>query len=507
MNTITRTSREIREAINGFWDGRDEMNLVEFPVALLAERAPKGVYTLKFQDEIRDKSSNQIIQRKVTVAATPEYGLPTAKDEEVLLGLLQLTKITNEFTHPRVLFSRHQLIDLLGWKQEGPSYRRLERAFDRWKSTSLTYTNAWRDNNKKVWTTRKGFGFLDSYEFRDSRSRHKNAAQHNLPFDELHSEFRWNFVLFESVQSGYLKKLDFSLVQRLKSAAARRLYRYLDKLFYGPGRHRQVFDLRTLCCEHLAMARTRETYHLRKDLQRAAEELEGIGFLHPCPEEYRFRKVNRGRYEVTFEKKHTSSVRRAENATVRPAVEHPLHQALIERRVSAEVAAEIIFSPEVTEERIQEKIEIHDWLIKHQDPRLSKSGPGFLVASIRKNYPKPDGFQNQADCEAKLAAQAEKEEIRAEREQRRKAQEQENFGADVQRVQQYLTQLPSNAARVQLEQDAVAATNSLWRNMYHSSQEKDSERYEDLRMIILHEYIFGNSSGERYSKGVKGGEA
>ena len=45
MGVITRTSREIREAIKGFWDGRDEMNLVEFPVALLAERAPKGIYT------------------------------------------------------------------------------------------------------------------------------------------------------------------------------------------------------------------------------------------------------------------------------------------------------------------------------------------------------------------------------------------------------------------------------------------------------------------------------
>src|SRR5688500_15705514 len=201
MRAITRTGREIRDAINGFWDGRDEMNLVEFPVALLAERAPKGIYTLKFQDEVRDQTTKQIIQRQVTVAATPEYGLPTAKDEEVLLGLLQLSKITNEFTDPRVLFSRYQLIDLLGWKQEGSSYYRLEKSFDRWKSTSLTYTNAWRDNQKKIWTTRKGFGFLDSYEFRDSRTRLKEK-QYDLPFDELHSEFRWNSVLFDSIQSG-----------------------------------------------------------------------------------------------------------------------------------------------------------------------------------------------------------------------------------------------------------------------------------------------------------------
>jgi hypothetical protein len=492
MNTVIRSSREIREAIKGFWDGRDEMNLVEFPVALLAERAPKGVYTLKFQDEIHDKTTNQIIQRKVTVAATPEYGLPTAKDEEVLLGLLQLTKITNEFTDPKVLFSRYQLIDLLGWKQEGPSYRRLEKAFDRWKSTSLTYTNAWRDNERKVWTTRRGFGFLDSYEFRDSRSRHKNIAQRDLPFDELHSEFRWNSVLFESVQSGYLKKLDYGLLQQLKSPAAKRLYRYLDKLFYGPRQHRQVFDLRTLCCEHLAMARSRETYHLRKDLLRAAEELEDINFLHPCPEEYRFRKLSRGQYEVTFEKQQTPINRQAE-IIVGPTTGHPLQRALIERGVSANVAADIMSSTELTEEQIQEKIEIHDWLIKRQDPRISKSRTGFLVASIRRNYPKPNGFQTRADREANLAIQAEREEAQAEREEHRKAQEREKFETDSQRVLQYLVHLSTDAARVQLEKDAVVATNSLWRNMYHNLKDKGGERYEDLRIMILYEYIFGNT--------------
>src|SRR4029450_1642433 len=102
--------------------------------------------------------------RHVTIAGTQKYGLPTAKDEEVLLGLLQLTKIINEFTSPRVEFSRYQLLELLGGKNEGPSDGRLMKAFDRWSNTSLTYNNAWRDNNKKEWTPRKGFGFLDSYE-------------------------------------------------------------------------------------------------------------------------------------------------------------------------------------------------------------------------------------------------------------------------------------------------------------------------------------------------------
>ena len=490
MGTLTRTSREIRDAINGFWDGRDEMNLVEFPVALLAERAPKGIYTLKFQDEVRDQTTKQIIQRQVTVAATPEYGLPTAKDEEVLLGLLQLTKITNEFTDPRVLFSRYQLIDLLSWKQEGPSYRRLEKSFDRWKSTSLTYTNAWRDNQKKTWTTRKGFGFLDSYEFRDSRVRQKNRQQRDLPFDELHSEFRWNSVIFDSIQSGYLKKLNYSVVQLLKSPAAKRLYRYLDKLFYGPGQQRKVFDVRTLCCEHLAMARTRETYHLRKDLQHASEEPESIGFIRMCPEEVRFRKVDRGSYEVTFEKQISPSQLQANLVGNSPVEDHPLYDALIERGVSASAATQIIASSQITDETVQEHIEIYDWLAKNHDNRVSRNGPGFLVASIRQNYPKPDGFRGQAELKARRDRQLEREQTQAEIENELRRQEQDSFECERQKVLSYLEALPDDDARVELEKTAVAKTKSLWRNMYNSTKHKGGEQYESLRIVILYDYIF-----------------
>ncbi len=500
MGTITRTSREIRKAINGFWDGRDEMNLVEFPVALLAERAPKGIYTLKFQDEVRNQASNQIIQRQVTVAATPEYGLPTAKDEELLLGLLQLTKITNEFTDPKVLFSRYQLIDLLNWKQEGASYHRLEKSFDRWKSTSLTYTNAWRDNHKKTWTTRRGFGFLDSYQFRDSRSSRKGDQQRDLPFDELHSEFRWNSVLFDSIQSGYLKKLDYSLVQRLKSPASKRLYRYLDKLFHGPGQQRKVFELRTLCCEHLAMARSRETYHLRKDLQRAAEELEAIGFIRARSEDSRFKRVGRGTYEVTFEKQNARSANQNEPTENPPSEIHPLYGALIERGVGANAVRDIMVNREFSDERVQEHIEIHDWLIKNHDTRISKNSPGFLVASIRENYPKPDGFRSQANLKARRETQSRKEIARAEKENEQWSQEQENFESERQKVLDHLSGLPSDEARTELEKTAVAKTKSLWRTMYNDAKEKDGERYEYLRMIILHDHIFENHNQSRTVK-------
>ena len=487
---IKRTSQQVRRAIQGFWDGRDEMNLVEFPVALLAERAPTGVYTLEFSDIFSDWQQHRTIYRHLTIAATPKYGLPTAKDEEVLLGLLQLTKITNEFTSPRVEFSRYQLLELLGWKNEGPSYRRLMKAFDRWLNTSLTYNNAWRDNNKKEWTTRKGFGFLDSYEFRDSRGRLGEGQQAELPLRELHSEFRWNAVFFESIQSGYLKKLDYSVVRQLKSPAAKRLYRYLDKLFHEPARVRLIFDLRTLCCEHLAMARTRETSHLRKDLHQTAQELEAIGFLELRSERDRFQKISPGVYEVVFEKKTPPLIIHSQPTTSASLSEtqHQLYQALIDRHIGPNDAAEFITSPAYPDEMIQEKIEIHDWLVERGDPRISKSASGYLVMSIRKNYSRPDGFYSKAERLTEQEKAVQQEEKRIEQEQRRQELEKAQHDADVQKVHDYLASLPSDATRKELERKAVA-TNRLWRELYYQTQ--GSDRHEFWRMEILKSYVLG----------------
>ena len=106
---------------DSFRDGRDEMNLVEFPFATLSERTG-GVNILEFQRETYDRVIGKPVTRKLTVTGDAKYGLPTAKDEEVYLGLLQLTKLHNAFEQPKVYFTRSQLIKLMGWKNRDWSY-------------------------------------------------------------------------------------------------------------------------------------------------------------------------------------------------------------------------------------------------------------------------------------------------------------------------------------------------------------------------------------------------
>ena len=106
------------------------MNLVEFPFATLSERSCNRK-VLEFQVEDYDRLLGKPVIRKLTVTGDAQFGLPTAKDEEVYLGLLQLTKVHNDFSEPVVYFTRSELIKLMGWRNRDWSYHRIATALDR----------------------------------------------------------------------------------------------------------------------------------------------------------------------------------------------------------------------------------------------------------------------------------------------------------------------------------------------------------------------------------------
>ena len=103
-------------------EGRDELNLAEFPLSAIADRLQPDQKTLMFEDRILDVSRGEMITRQLTITASDQYGLPTAIDDEVILGLVQLSK-TQDFADRKVSFTRYQLIQLLGWRRRGEKLR------------------------------------------------------------------------------------------------------------------------------------------------------------------------------------------------------------------------------------------------------------------------------------------------------------------------------------------------------------------------------------------------
>lgn len=207
-------------------DAKDEMNLAEFPLCSLAHRLPPEVKTLRFEDRQWDSGRNAWITRQLTVTGSNAFGLPTELDDEVLLGLIQLSR-QRGFLDRKVPFTRHELIRVLGWRDDSKSYRRLETSLNRWTGVTLYYNKAWWNRERKCWMDEK-FHVLDNVWL-----CHRDEPPPDTGLGEARtvSAFVWNEVIFRSFQAGNLKSIDLRFFTSLRSAVAKRLYRFLDKRF------------------------------------------------------------------------------------------------------------------------------------------------------------------------------------------------------------------------------------------------------------------------------------
>jgi hypothetical protein len=426
--------------------GKDEMNLAEFPITLLTDRVPKGQKIIQYQDQVFDEKLGRPVRRKLTISADEAYGLPTAVDDDVILGLIQLTKLANDFTAREVRFSRLDLIKMLDWPDSGASYKRLATSLKRWLGVSLVYENAWWDRKQQTWTT-KGFHIIDNFELNDGRS----SAQAEL----FPSKVIWNQAVFESFQAGYLKSIDYGLYLKLEHPTSKRMYRFLSKRMY----HRPdwTFDLRDLAFEHVGLSRnySGNAGKIKEKLQPAIGELEEVGFLVPLPKDERFQKGGKD-WKIRL-------VHRADSAPLPASAKTfdavPLAAVLVQRGVSQRVAAELVQQhPAGT---IQAKLEVFDWLAEKKDKRIAKSPAGYLVKSIADDYAAPKGFLSRADREQREQARKALEREAVEKRRQEQAQEARDQ-AERKAIAAYWESLtPEQQAQLQSEADAQADPEAL----------------------------------------------
>ena len=433
-------------------DGRDEMNLAEFPLCALSHRLPSGVKTLHFEDQIWDQSRNEHITRHLTVTGSDAYGLPTALDDEVLLGLVQLSRQRN-FTDRKVPFTRYQLIRLLGWRDDTKTYDRLEESLNRWTGVTLYYRNAWRDKQRKCWVDEK-FHVIDNVWL-----CHRNDSRPDATSGAPTSAFVWNEVLYRSFQAGNLKALDFEFFKGLNSAVAKRLYRFLDKRFFR--RHRLEFDLKELGWNHVGLSRSYDAASLKRKLRTGILELEQKGYLHPMGDSERFRKVCSGQWQVLLSK----AASRSENPTPPKSVPkgNSIVAALIGRGVALAVAETTV--RDHAPEKVRRQMDVFDWLVARKDSKVSRNPPGFLLSAIQNDYAAPAGFIS-PDEVARI--EREHQEQKDQADQRKQEREKAEHKRDQNRhraIHQFLDSL-SPGERDDLEQAAWKSAASLKRSLF-----------------------------------------
>lgn len=280
-------------------DGRDEMNLADFPISVLDSRQPTRidggkVDTVVYEASRYDPLTKRRSPQRVTLLTNSQIGLPTPTDENVVLGLLCLAKRASNFESPRVHFTPHALMTVLRWAPTGKNYRRLRDSLRRLKALTIRYENAWWDKDGREYQSEFATGIVAEY-FLATQVRGRRRAD---AVPETFVVFSPRF--YESLQKGNLKRLDLNTLFALKLPTSQRMYRFLDKRFYGSPAFEM--DLVEFACGHVGMTPTDNVAHLKQRLDPPIRELQGIGFLSPSEPPERYRTVAPKVWRVRFQK-------------------------------------------------------------------------------------------------------------------------------------------------------------------------------------------------------------
>ena len=454
-----------RHRLEHFDEGRDELNLAEFPLAAICDRFLDGEKTVVFEDTVWDEEKRKRLPRKLTISGSDRFGLPTAKDDDVLLASIQLSSL-GDFRSREVHFSRYELLKLLRWPDETRYYRRLATSLRRWKGLTVYSDRAFYDKARKSWVN-KDFGILDNLFIYEREEEERSVAPAS-------SWFVWNEVVYQSFQAGYLKKLDWDLYCRLKDPVAKRLYRFLDKRFYFSDE--LTFDLQELAFDKVRVSRKYNTAQSKRALMKGIRELEALWELRVMKPEDRFRKISRGKWEAVFQKKkrtRKSKAKRSEPVT-------GLALELTRRGVGKAIAMEL--AGKSPTERVQGMIELFDWHIARGEAR----GPGFLVAGIRSDEPYaiPKGFQSKAEIRKSQAKAKQAEAERLEREKERRASElkaAEEARRPFEEFWKKLTPLEQESFR----EEAIGQASKTKREGYERAKVIKGHIFEQYTQIIL----------------------
>jgi hypothetical protein len=281
-----------------------EMNLAEFPLALLAKRKLKEVRVIEYEDTIIG-ANGELIHRKWAVSPSARFGFGSTAITALLFELFQIWK-EQGFASRNIHFqSIYNLIQRMGDRTTSDkAYERIRNDLTVLYEISVEAKNAFWDNEKKAYVT-KGFHLFDSITI--YHRNEKTPHQEVLPFSYITaSETLMQSVAANAVitLSGVNRELFHSL-----TPTQQRLGLYLTKMLYKSTEHRR--DVEKLAQQ---LPITAKTYRDSKSLiKRACEGL--IKKQFPYLTGYRFEPSRRqSRDNIVFLRQGTLTPH-ASNAT------------------------------------------------------------------------------------------------------------------------------------------------------------------------------------------------
>lgn len=436
-----------------------------------------GKKTILFEDMIYDRNEGRDVKRTLTISGSDRYGLPTAKDDDVLLACIQITKL-QEFQSPEVTFSRYEILKLLRWSDDTRNYHRISQSLRRWKGLSIYSDRAFYDHAEKSWVNRD-FGVFDSlYVYRREVEQGVNAPGA--------SKFTWNDVIFKSFQAGYMKRLDWGLYTRLESPVAKRLYRFLDKRFYH-GNTVEI-DLKELALNKVRLSSSYNVAQMKRALLKGIAELEREWELKPLVDSKRFEKASRGEWLVRFERKARRKPIELLKATPQLSPVNldsaNLEYALTKRGVGPASAEELV--ERYPSSTVQTMVELYDWYNLKGHSRNA----GFLVHAIKNaaaiNF--PAGFESSGQMLARKDAEKNRIASQREFETKREVAGREKENRRFEAFKEFWAGL-SPSDQYDFEREAVNNADATKLAGYSRSQGKGGPLFEHYRTIVLRDHF------------------
>ena len=250
-------------------NGRDEMNLAEFPFATLRSR--RDDKDALIHESWTVSESGERHQQRWVVRGLSGIGLPTEFDERVYVALVAITA-SQGFVDRKVPFSVYRVLKTMGLTDSRKDYHNIEKSLDRLVGVTIKSEGAFWDNaaRERV-TTAKAFHLIDEYWLRYKETNERVRKEEGIP-----GYIVWGGQIWKSFQANYIKHLDLAVFYSLQSPVARRLYRFLDKrMQYQQKYEIDIFEL----ASRLGMVRYSKPTWVKRRLQPAFDELIANGFL------------------------------------------------------------------------------------------------------------------------------------------------------------------------------------------------------------------------------------
>lgn len=319
--------------------GKDHAALALLPFA--AGDGEPGPRTVTYQITVDER----IRRISVTLVAGESGCLPTATDQLVFLGLLQLAAHSAD-PGGWLEFRRTDLFDLLGWSHRNDTWDFLRSSLRRLHELTIrTHTELLSRSGRPYGSGEEGAHLIDRYRLGSARS----AVCRVL----------WGDLVREGFALGDLKRLDWSLCLRLGSPTAIQLYRLLDRVTLSGAASWDV-GWRNLAHALGFSDRYDRPAKFRDKLQPHLERLAEQGVL----ESYDYARGG----DFTFHLRHP--LRKALRQVL--VDEFGLYEATARQLLAAHDEAAVMTQC--------------DCLV-HGDRRHVKDRPAYLAAAIRDGYP------------------------------------------------------------------------------------------------------------------------